>query len=66
MLCDIVHLKSILLYILCIFFAYILICFIFKHKEGLSTEEQNNAATFLAENQPTSVDHVNGIISAGI
>ena len=64
MLCDIVHLKSILLYILCIFFAYLLICFIFKHKEGYSTtEEQNKAANFLAENQPTSVDHVNGVIS---
>ena len=64
MLCDIVHLKSILLYILCLCFAYLVICFIFKHKEGLSTEEQNKAAAFLAENQPTSVDHVDGVISA--
>ncbi len=63
MLCDIVHLKSILLYILCICFAYLLICFIFKHKEGLLTDEQNETANLLANNEPTSVDHVNGVIS---
>ena len=35
--------------------------FIFSHKEGLSSEEMANS---LAENEPTSVDHVNGVVSA--
>ena len=55
------HLKSILLYTLSLFFTYLLLRFIFSHKEGLSSEEMANS---LAENEPTSVDHVNGVVSA--
>ena len=55
------YLKSILLYTLSLFFTYLLMRFIFSHKEGLSSEEMANS---LAENEPTSVDHVNGVVSA--
>ena len=60
MLCDVMYLKSILLYILSLFFTYLLLRFIFSHKEGLSSEDMAN---YLADNEPTSVDHVNGVVS---
>ena len=61
MLCDMMYLKSILLYILSLFFTYLLLRFIFSYKEGLPSEEMAN---YLTENQPTSADHVRGVISA--
>ena len=61
MLCDMMYLKSILLYILSLFFTYLLLRFIFSYKEGLPSEEMAN---YLTENQPTSADYVRGVISA--
>ena len=61
MLCDMMYLKSILLYILSLFFTYLLMRFIFSYKEGLPSEDMANS---LADNQPTSLDHVRGVVSA--
>lgn len=61
MRCNMMYLKSILLYILSLFFIYILLRFIFSHKEGLPGED---GANVIANNQPTSVDDVSGVISS--
>ena len=61
MLCNTMYLKSILLYILSLFFIYLFVRFLFPRKEGLNNEDMAN---FLADNQPTSVNNVNGVVSA--
>jgi hypothetical protein len=61
MLCDMMYLKSILLYILSLFFTYLLLRFIFSHKEGLTDEEKAN---YFADNEATSAEKIKGVISS--